>query len=192
MSPDHHRQRIGLRLMREYVSRLEHARTATDASYERVILIAHKHLIPFYQKCGFEYLGSESPVVHGSQPWYEMRLVLGSGSGQSPPRPTTPTATTPSVEDSQQTGGQNLPPGVWEALNRPSSSTTVAAQPLSAFENGISDVIMATHEENASTNKFDLICPRPGCGSLILKTGVAKLVEKAGEQVHILGLSALQ
>jgi hypothetical protein len=32
-------------------------------------------------------------------------------------------------------------------------------------------------------NKFDLLCPRDGCGSVILKNGVAKLIEAASVQV---------
>ena len=33
------------------------------------------------------------------------------------------------------------------------------------------------------SNKYDLLCPRLGCGSVILKNGVATLVER--ESVHL-------
>jgi len=38
-------------------------------------LIAHAELCGLYARCGFEFLG-RSKVVHGSDPWYDMRLDL--------------------------------------------------------------------------------------------------------------------
>ena len=37
---------------------------------------------------------------------------------------------------------------------------------------------------DAATNKFDLLCPRPGCGSIILKNEVATLVTREGVQIE--------
>jgi hypothetical protein len=54
-------------------------------------------------------------------------------------------------------------------------------QPLSAFAGGIVDV--SVRSPDASMNKFDLLCPRNGCGSVILKSGVAKLVDAPSVQV---------
>lgn len=67
---------MGLRLLKEYVTRIRQARDDDGKpTYERVLLIAHEELIPFYEKGGFEHVG-ESSVVHGSRPWHEMRLVF--------------------------------------------------------------------------------------------------------------------
>ena len=40
-----------------------------------VLLIAKKGLIPLYEKVGFTLVG-ESPVVHGKDPWFELRLNI--------------------------------------------------------------------------------------------------------------------
>lgn len=72
------RQGVALSLLQEYITRL---RTSSDR-YERVLLIAHEELIPFYRKAGFDLVGP-SPVVHGSQPWYEMGLSLGARNPNS-------------------------------------------------------------------------------------------------------------
>lgn len=74
VSPKHRRQGVALSLLRAYVSRLKDARRE-NAPYRRVLLIAHEELIPLYVKAGFELVGLSS-VVHGSRPWYEMRMFL--------------------------------------------------------------------------------------------------------------------
>ncbi|KAJ6504238.1 acyl-CoA N-acyltransferase [Mycena vitilis] len=153
VSPTHRKQGVALRLLREYIARLEVAHRE-NAPYERVLLITHEGLRPLYEKAGFEWLGP-SAVVHGSQPWYEMRVVLGS----SPP----PAA----------------PPGVFEALQRPSNASPVFRL-LASFPGGVADVSLS--ESDALVNKFDLLCPRPDCGSVILKRGVAKLLEAPSVQ----------
>ncbi|KAL0574690.1 hypothetical protein V5O48_007275 [Marasmius crinis-equi] len=71
------------------------------------------------------------------------------------------------------TSDSQIPPGVWEALQS-SSRTRPTAKLLKSFENGISDV---TDNEGPS-NRYDLLCPRTGCGSIILKKGVGKFVER--------------
>lgn len=68
----------------------------------------------------------------------------------------------------------SLPPGVLEALlprqNRPKPTL------LSSFSAGVQDV--CTPDSDLLYNKYDLLCPRLECGSIILRTGVAKLLER--------------
>lgn len=94
---EHRRKRVGVHLLREYISRLE-STTRDDGSkaYERALLVTHENLRDFYEEAGFEWAGKSS-VVHGSQPWFEMRKELGR------------------ISDSQP----SFPPGLWNALNRP-------------------------------------------------------------------------
>jgi len=40
-----------------------------------ILLLAHEYLLDFYKSCGFTVNGV-SPVVHGSEPWYELSLDL--------------------------------------------------------------------------------------------------------------------
>jgi hypothetical protein len=149
-----------LNLLREYIARLETAHREKSAPYERILLITHENLRQFYEKAGFEFVGP-SAVVHGSQPWYEMRIVLGASSA-------------PAVEA--------IPPGVFEALKRPSNRNP-ASKPLSSFAGGITEVSFS--DSGALLNKFDLLCPRSDCGSVILKRGVAKFAETASVQVSL-------
>lgn len=166
VSANHRRNGVGLGLLKEYLTRLEDARR--EERYERVLLIAHQELRPFYAKAGFEWVG-ESQVTHGSRPWYEMRKILGTSSAA------------PSLEttESQQT----LPSGLWEALQRPSSHSSSTIRPFSSFPNGVVDLTDAETSSNA--NKFDIICPRPGCGSIILKNGVGKFVDRAATDAQV-------
>jgi hypothetical protein len=71
---------------------------------------------------------------------------------------------------------------LWSALQRASSRERSPSQLLSDFANGIADVIST---DNGSVNKYDLLCPRKQCGSIILKKGVATMVEKASIEVGI-------
>ncbi|KAK7052324.1 acyl-CoA N-acyltransferase [Favolaschia claudopus] len=154
VSSAHQGQGIGLKLMREYISRLQKAYEEKSVPYERVLLITHENLRAFYEKAGFEWVGP-SHVVHGAKPWYEMRIVLGSSS----------------VQTRQP---ESIPPGVFEALQQ-SSSRNPTPKPFSSFPGGITEV--TSTESDAVVNKFDLLCPRSACGSIILKSGVAKFVE---------------
>ncbi|KAJ6573938.1 Mss4-like protein [Mycena vulgaris] len=73
-----------------------------------------------------------------------------------------------------------LPPGVFAALlprrNRPIPTA------LASFPGGITDV--STPDANSLYNKYDLLCPRPECGSIILRTGIAKLLERPSIQME--------
>jgi len=42
---------------------------------EGLVLIAKKHLIGFYESCGFQCDG-ESAIVHGKDPWFDLRMNL--------------------------------------------------------------------------------------------------------------------
>ncbi|KAF7369040.1 Acyl-CoA N-acyltransferase [Mycena venus] len=156
VSPAYRGHGVGLKLLREYIARLETARREKSAPFERILLITHDNLRPFYEKAGFEWLGL-SAVVHGSQPWYEMRIILGL----SPP---------PSAQ--QQ---------MFQALQRPSNRNP-APHLLSSFPGGVSEVSWI--ESDILVNKFDLLCPRSDCGSVILKRGVAKLAEATSVQLE--------
>ncbi|KII85588.1 hypothetical protein PLICRDRAFT_178638 [Plicaturopsis crispa FD-325 SS-3] len=142
VAPTYRRTGIALRLLQEYVARLD------ETQYERVLLITHEELRGLYERAGFQW-GGKSAVVHGDRPWFEMHRDL---------RP-------------QQAQQQEIPPGVWEALQRPSRPRP-GAKLLTDFQGGIAEVTTPSSE-----NKFDILCPRDGCGSIILKAGAAKHVE---------------
>ncbi|KAJ7171789.1 Mss4-like protein [Mycena crocata] len=76
---------------------------------------------------------------------------------------------------------EQIPPGVMEALMRPSKNSPVSRS-LASFSGGVTDVSMT--ESDFLVNKYDLLCPRPECGSKILRTGVGKLVEKDSVQME--------
>ena len=69
--------------------------------------------------------------------------------------------------------------GLWDALQR-APRKRPPSQLLSEFANGIADVVST---DDGSVNKYDLLCPRKQCGSIILKKGVATMVEKPSMQV---------
>ncbi|THU84913.1 Mss4-like protein [Dendrothele bispora CBS 962.96] len=64
---------------------------------------------------------------------------------------------------------------LWAALQQASSKPRPHPHPLSSFTNGISDV---SNSDGETTNKYDLLCPRIGCGSVIIRQGVAKLKKR--------------
>jgi guanine nucleotide exchange factor len=78
------------------------------------------------------------------------------------------------VPDQQQISG------LWEALQRATRRERPPSQLLSEFKNGVTDVV------SESVNKYDLLCPRKQCGSIILKKGVGTLVEKPSMQVGVI------
>ncbi|KAJ7629338.1 Mss4-like protein [Mycena rosella] len=76
-----------------------------------------------------------------------------------------------------------IPPGVMEALMRPSKNRP-ASRTLASFAGGVADVSTPESGSELLLNRYDLLCPRPECGSIILRTGVAKLVEKPSFQME--------
>ncbi|KAI0090668.1 acyl-CoA N-acyltransferase [Irpex rosettiformis] len=163
VSPEYRKKGIALALLKEYITRLEKDHQAGANTYNRILLICHENLRGLYEKAGFEWLG-KSDVVHGPEPWYEMRRALSV----APAPPSQPQA-------------QTLPPGIWEALQRSSSRKVPVARLLSVFSNGVDDV--SQKEDSDVTNKHDLLCPRGGCGSIILKNGIASLTEHDSVQI---------
>ncbi|KAJ7171740.1 Mss4-like protein [Mycena crocata] len=75
---------------------------------------------------------------------------------------------------------QSLPPGVLTAL-LPRRIRPVPTA-LAAFPGGIADISIA--ESNVLYNKYDLLCPRPECGSIIIHKGVAKLIQRPSVQME--------
>ncbi|KAI1798253.1 acyl-CoA N-acyltransferase [Ganoderma leucocontextum] len=186
---EHRRQKLGLGLVKEYISRL--SSDNDSGPYARILLITHEELRSFYQQAGFEWVG-QSAVVHGARPWFEMRKVLkpepeilqppncsslsisGSTEGSSEPAP----LATPSI-----------PPGLWEALQRESSRARPVARLLASFPNAVQDVIdnsdiAGDAAQGPPSNKYELLCPRAGCGSVILTAGVASWLESASVQLE--------
>ncbi|KAJ7651999.1 Mss4-like protein [Mycena polygramma] len=76
---------------------------------------------------------------------------------------------------------EQMPPGVMEALMHPSTNRPTS-RTLTTFAGGVVEVSMP--ESHFLVNKYDLLCPRPECGSIILRTGVGKLVEKPSVQME--------
>jgi len=160
VSSEYRRKGVALGLLKEYVSRLEKAKQ-NGAPYERILLISHNDLIGLYEKAGFESLGL-SAVVHGPRPWYDMRKILGTPELRG-------------VEIASLT--EKLPPGLWEALERSTGGSRPKSRLLSSFPKGIEDVTAGADSSTQITNKYDLLCPREGCGSVILKKNATTFVE---------------
>ncbi|EGN94361.1 hypothetical protein SERLA73DRAFT_144035 [Serpula lacrymans var. lacrymans S7.3] len=77
----------------------------------------------------------------------------------------------------------SFPPGIWDALQRPAAAGP-ATRTLASFPNGVLDVYESdASDEGTSLNKFDLVCPQDGCGSIILKSGVGKWVERSSVEL---------
>jgi guanine nucleotide exchange factor len=166
VSNDHQRKGIGLALIKEYIARLERGNANGSWSYRSLLLITHDHLRGFYESAGFEWSG-KSNVVHGSKPWYEMRRDLHSG-----------------MDSSQSLPSQQLPPDVWQRR----ANTVRLSRLLSDFPNGIADLTNMDGREGVLVNKFDLLCPKANCGSLILKSGVGMWAERSSIQVSLFPL----
>ncbi|KAG1768882.1 Mss4-like protein, partial [Suillus placidus] len=82
---------------------------------------------------------------------------------------------------------QSLPPSVLEALQRPSNAGDRSTiRKLSDFDQGVL-AVFASHDKDLGelTHKFDLLCPRNGCGSVILKAGVGRWVERDSVELDI-------
>ncbi|PSK33959.1 Histone acetyltransferase Tip60 [Elsinoe australis] len=68
--PDFQGKGLGRLLMRSYIQRMESSGVA-----DRIAIIAHDQLVPFYESMGFESRG-KSPVVFGGGNWVDMVLDL--------------------------------------------------------------------------------------------------------------------
>ncbi|KAI8892484.1 acyl-CoA N-acyltransferase [Globomyces pollinis-pini] len=67
--PNHRKQGIALLMLEKYI---EHIKSLKKS---RISLIVHEYLVKFYEKVGFKANGI-SPIVHGSDPWFEMNLDI--------------------------------------------------------------------------------------------------------------------
>jgi len=47
---------------------VDHIR-ASQANVEKILLLCKQHLVPFYTRCGFTYIG-EAEVKHGGYKWF--------------------------------------------------------------------------------------------------------------------------
>lgn len=159
VTSDLRRRGVALGLLKEYIARLQNARLF-GAPYERILLITHEDMRSLYEQAGFEWQG-ESKVVHGPDPWYEMRITL------TPPPPP-----------------QSVPSGLWEALQRSSTRKVPVARLFASFAGGVGDLGQRETSSSEITNKFDLLCPRQGCGSIVLKNGVAALADRESVQIE--------
>jgi GNAT superfamily N-acetyltransferase len=171
VAKSHQRNGIGLALLKEYIHRLE-SRNVNGVKYHRVLLITHEELRPFYELAGFEWRGPSS-VVHGSRAWFEMRrdLKLPSRSNSSKETP-----------ERMIQGHASIPSNILDALGRPKDKI-LAGKLISDFHHGLSDLLeLDDASPGISVNKYNLVCSRAECGSLVLKKGAAKWVERASVQ----------
>jgi len=106
-------------------------------------------------------------------PWFEMRKDLKSLSSNS---------SKAEVPDRMTQGHVSIPPNILEALGRPKDGN-LAGKLISDFHHGLSDLLELDDScSQTSVNKYNLVCPRSECGSLVLKKDVAKWVERASVQ----------
>lgn len=173
------RRGIALALLKEFVTRL-----GSDSLTKRALLICHDDVRPFYEKAGFEYVG-HSAVVHGVLPWHEMRIVFDNLPNYARRQDSRNSAPSSSVDTASAPASGSLPPGLLEALQQSGSSRNrPSARLLSSFTGGIHDAI--DESEAGKANKYHLLCPRAGCGSVILKAGVGRFLERELPQVQYL------
>ncbi|KAJ5554867.1 hypothetical protein N7535_007311 [Penicillium sp. DV-2018c] len=72
VDPDHQGKQVGSTLMKSYIHRIREAQIA-----ERIAIIAHDHLVSFYESFGFVSHGP-SACQFGGGGWVDMVLELGS------------------------------------------------------------------------------------------------------------------
>lgn len=167
VAKSHRRRGIGLALLKEYICRLETRNGGARAKYHRILLITHEELRCFYESAGFEWIGPSS-VDHGSRPWFEMRRNLTLPSMNNSPHVETPVRTI-----------QEIPSNILEVLNRPRERIR-AGKLITDFHHGLTDLLeLDGARPGISVNKYELVCWRAECGSLILRKSVAKWVERA-------------
>ncbi|KAL5504972.1 hypothetical protein ACEPAH_7635 [Sanghuangporus vaninii] len=171
VASQYQRRGIALGLLKEYVSRMRR-----DGSTKRILLITHENMRALYEKAGFEYVGPSS-VIHGPLPWDEMRITLDSLPGQKEVEGPRNIPSQSSSDTLPGSGSGSLPPGLLEALKQSNSSRDrPSARLLSSFSGAVREV--SNDSDGVTINKYDILCPRPECGCIILKAGVGTLVEK--------------
>ncbi|TDL20600.1 acyl-CoA N-acyltransferase [Rickenella mellea] len=168
VSSEYQRRGVAIAMLEDYIARLREANEVAGAlKYARVLLLAHEETLGLYERAGFRCVG-KSDVVYGSRPWYEFRKELADS-----PSPTAEPA---------DAAFNNPPPGISEALQRSATGPRPNARPSSDVES-----VVEPGDGDTQTNKYDLLCPRNGCGSVILKRGVAELVEAPSVELEPTG-----
>lgn len=66
VKPEHQKKQVGTTLMKSYIQRIKEAAIA-----DRIALLAHDHMIPFYEALGFENYGP-SECTFGGGGWFDM------------------------------------------------------------------------------------------------------------------------
>lgn len=107
--------------------------------------------------------GGPSDVQHGAGTWLEMRYDFKQSVG--------------TLEDASRQS--EMPAGLWQALQ--ASSAKERPTPISSHQ--AQEGVSVAGKDGSIRNRYDVLCPRPGCSSLILKKGVGKLVERASVEV---------
>ncbi|KAI0030083.1 acyl-CoA N-acyltransferase [Vararia minispora EC-137] len=159
---EYRRRGIASAILKEYLRRLAATNaTREKPAYDRALLIAHEDMRGLYERAGFVWL-EKSDVVHGNRPWFEMRWDV--------PAPT------PAPQ-------QAIPAGLWDALQASSRKKRPGGRLLSELS-GIEAAALADEKTGGTVNAFDLLCPRAGCGSLILRKGHALLEERESVQME--------
>lgn len=64
--PEHQGKQVGSTLLKSYIQRIREAGIA-----DRIVIIAHDNLVPFYEGFGFENRGP-SDCKHGGGGWYDL------------------------------------------------------------------------------------------------------------------------
>ncbi|KAG6890031.1 hypothetical protein C0995_012488 [Termitomyces sp. Mi166 len=177
VSPEHRHKGVASNLLETYIAKLKER-----AKYARVLLITKEGTRELYEKAGFEWIGI-SGVVHGKDKWHEMRIVFDNYS----PNPTS-SDVPKTVEEALALGSgastseqeTQMRANLWEALQRSSKRVRPTAKLFESYEGGTNDLLGSYEgKESILVNKFDILCPRSGCGSFILKKGVAEYVRRA-------------
>ena len=167
-------------LLKEYLRRASAATTGGVAAYDRVLLIAHEDMRGLYEGVGFEYVG-RSTVVHGDKPWFEMRYIIPARAVSQSPS---------AISAASDLTNFTPTADIFAALRQHDSSRRArpSGELLVGFSSGVGDVV-DVHEDasggagKSSRNKYDVLCPRKDCGSVIIKKGIGRLEVRESVQV---------
>ncbi|KAG6887369.1 hypothetical protein C0992_012595 [Termitomyces sp. T32_za158] len=181
VAPEHRRKGVASNLLTTYIAKLKER-----GQYARVLLITKEEMRGFYEKAGFEWMGI-SGVVHGKDKWHEMRIVFDNYQDTAAAT-TAPSDVPKTAEEAIALGTgtstseqeTQMRANLWDALQRSTKRVRPTPKLFDAYEGGLND-LLGSHEgkERIPVNRFDILCPRTGCGSFILRKGVAEYVRRA-------------
>ncbi|KNZ75875.1 hypothetical protein J132_00888 [Termitomyces sp. J132] len=182
VAPEHRHKGVASNLLKTYIAKLKE-----KGQYTRVLLITKEGMRGFYEKAGFEWMGI-SGVVHGKDKWHEMRILFDTYTPHGDSASVAPPEVPKTVEEALALGSgtstseqeTQMRANLWDALQRSSKRPRPTAKLFESYKGGIND-LLGSHEgkESVPVNRFDILCPRSGCGSFILKKGVAEYVRRA-------------